>query len=202
MSGKLTDRQLLFCQAYAVDPNATKAAIEAGYAEASAEQQGSKLLKKPQVAKWLADDKAARAEEFKLEVNDVLRELHALATADIGDLFDAKGQLKDVKKLPPKLRKAIASIETTTVAGDDDGPAQLVTKVKFWDKGAALEKLGRHLGLFPTKVEHSGKVKVETKDTTPPLTNDERRALLKRQLAAEKANPQPAEPADDVPHRT
>ncbi len=41
----LTPRKAAFIAAYVVEPNATQAAIKAGYSEATAGQQGSRLLK-------------------------------------------------------------------------------------------------------------------------------------------------------------
>ena len=48
-----------FCQAYLVDPNAAAAARQAGYAEACANRQGYKLLRRPAIAQRQA---ALRAE--------------------------------------------------------------------------------------------------------------------------------------------
>lgn len=52
----LNERQLRFAQEYAVDLNATQAAIRAGYDPAQAGQTGHQLLKNPQI------DAAVRAE--------------------------------------------------------------------------------------------------------------------------------------------
>ena len=46
---KLTGRQLAFCEHYVECPVATRAARKAGYAEASAAQQASRLLKHPRI---------------------------------------------------------------------------------------------------------------------------------------------------------
>ena len=49
----LNDRQYAFCMAYARDPNGTRAAIAAGYSEATAASQASDLLKLPKVSEAL-----------------------------------------------------------------------------------------------------------------------------------------------------
>lgn len=50
MAEELTAKEERFCQEYIIDYNATKAAIRAGYKEKSAAVQGSRLLKKDNVA--------------------------------------------------------------------------------------------------------------------------------------------------------
>ena len=51
--GNLNDRQYAFCMAYARDPNGTRAALAAGYSEATAASQASDLLKLPKVSEAL-----------------------------------------------------------------------------------------------------------------------------------------------------
>lgn len=57
---------------------------------------------------------------------------------------------------------AISSLEVVTNTSehgkDEDGNKIIehVHKIKVWDKNSALEKLGKHLGMFPNKHEHSG----------------------------------------------
>ena len=36
-----------------------------------------------------------------------------------------------------------------------------VREVKFWDKIKSNELVGKHVGMWPTKVEHSGKMSLE-----------------------------------------
>ena len=52
--GNLNDRQYAFCMAYARDPNGTRAALAAGYSEATAASQASDLLKLPKVSEALS----------------------------------------------------------------------------------------------------------------------------------------------------
>ena len=51
--GNLNDRQYAFCMAYARDPNGTRAALAAGYSEATAASQASDLLRLPKVSEAL-----------------------------------------------------------------------------------------------------------------------------------------------------
>ena len=54
-------KQRRFAQEYAVDHNATVAAIRAGYAEKAAKQTGHKLLQKPEVAQLVGKLDAEKA---------------------------------------------------------------------------------------------------------------------------------------------
>ena len=49
MQTKLTAKQLKFCQEYAVDLNATQAAIRAGFSEKTAYSIGCRLLKNVEI---------------------------------------------------------------------------------------------------------------------------------------------------------
>lgn len=55
MADTLKPRQEKFCQNYLLYRNATRAAIEAGYSEASAHNQGYRLLKEPEIQERLAE---------------------------------------------------------------------------------------------------------------------------------------------------
>ena len=68
-----------------------------------------------------------------------LQEVAAVAFSSPACLFDSDGKMVDVQLLPPAVQAAIASVEV-----DEYGKV----KVKFWDKLGALEKLGKHLGLY------------------------------------------------------
>ena len=51
----MNDRQRRFCEAYAVDPNATRAAIAAGYSERTARAAGQRLLTKVDIVTYLSE---------------------------------------------------------------------------------------------------------------------------------------------------
>lgn len=54
----LTPRKAAFCAAYILEPNATKAALSAGYSPATAKQQGSRLLTDVDVVNMLRESNA------------------------------------------------------------------------------------------------------------------------------------------------
>lgn len=60
-------------------------------------------------------------------------------------LYDENNQLRDLKDMDEDTAKMIAEIETKQVGPDGD---ITVTKVKTYDKLAAIEKLYKQLGLY------------------------------------------------------
>nr|WP_248595540.1 terminase small subunit [Candidatus Accumulibacter phosphatis] len=102
-------------------------------------EEASRLAANPKVATRLRAMQATAAEIATLKAADILREVKALALADIGGIMNEDGQLKLLHELPPELRRAVASFEV-----DKDG----VVKYRFWNKLDALEKAMKHLGLY------------------------------------------------------
>ena len=64
MDDKLTNKQLLFCNEYLIDLNATQAAIRAGYSKKTASVIGIENLGKPKIKAYI--DKIMKEKEDKL----------------------------------------------------------------------------------------------------------------------------------------
>ena len=77
----LTARRELFCQEYTVDRNATQAAIRAGYSEATAKQQGSRLLTYADVQARIAELQSKAAKRNDVTVDSVIAKLAELRDA-------------------------------------------------------------------------------------------------------------------------
>lgn len=157
-----TEKQLRFIEHYVIDQNATQAAFKAGYSKATAYNMGHKLLHKhPRVGPEIQRRLAELSERHGIDADRVLLETKRLATSDMRRLFNEHGHLKPPHELDDDTAAAVSSIEVVARAGgvDDDGNTiiEYVHKIKFWDKNSALEKAGRNQGLFPTKLEHTGK---------------------------------------------
>lgn len=81
MRDELTDRQKLFCEYYAANPNGTAAALQAGYSKRTAAQLASKLLKNHKVLEYLnrlqtaqAGERIANAAEVQSVMTIILRD--------------------------------------------------------------------------------------------------------------------------------
>lgn len=160
----LTPKQEAFVREYLIDLNATQAAIRAGYSAKTARAVGSENLTKPDIATAIAEAQAKRAERTQIDADWLLTRLAEESTADVADLYDEHGGLKPVKDWPLIWRQGLVAgldVEEIRVEGVVIGT---VRKLKLSDRIKRLELIGRHIdvGAFKDKVEHSGKVEVET----------------------------------------
>lgn len=148
-----------FALAYSRDPNATQAAIAAGYSPKTADSQGQRLLKDARVLSRIAELQRPVLRKLEREVGITLerylRENAYIALADPGKLFEegphGMDRLKPITTLPAAVRRSIASVKVrqTRPRGADDPFEEYVTEVKFWDKGAAIDRGIRHMGGYP-----------------------------------------------------
>ncbi len=143
----LSPKQAAFVREYLVDSNATEAAKRAGYSPKTAAEQGSRLLRKVKILDAIAAGQKALAATAQINAERVIRELATIAFADLGQLYDADGQLLPVNQLPEEARRALAGIKI--LKGDGSG----ILEYKLWNKVDALEKLGKHLGLFREQMD-------------------------------------------------
>jgi phage terminase small subunit len=154
---KLTARQARFVAEYLVDLNACQAAIRAGYSPKVAETCGPRLLRNAQVADAISKAKEARTVRTEITQDRVLEELAALAFSDVTHYsVDDAGRLTVADGAPPSSRRAISSIKKRRIV-DKDGGVTHEVEIKLWDKPGPLKLAGRHVGLFPDRVEITGK---------------------------------------------
>lgn len=148
---KLTRKQKAFVQEYLVDLNGTQAAIRAGYSPRTAQVQASKMLALPHVQEAVQAAIKAREKRTEITQDRVLAELARIAFADLKD-YVAFGPKQEVTFKDPEHvdGRVIAEIgETITQYGGSK-------RLKLHDKLRALELLGKHLGMFVDRVEHTG----------------------------------------------
>lgn len=107
-------RQKKFVQEYLKDPNATQAAISAGYSEKTAHSIGHENLRKPEIAAAIAKVQEKAAEKFDISHEEIIR-----------DLVDISAEARSAGVFAPAIK--------------------------------AKELIGRHFGMWPTRVEHTGK---------------------------------------------
>lgn len=161
----LTPKQARFIEEYLVDLNATQAAIRAGYSEKTAYSQGERLLRNVEVAQGIEAAQEARSKRTEITQDMVLRELAKIGFSDIRkavkwghtELRVSEDEEGDVMPY-----HGLALIDSSEI--DDDTAAAISEvsegrdglKVKFHDKKGALVDIGKHLGMFKDRVEHSG----------------------------------------------
>ncbi|RWG02558.1 terminase small subunit [Mesorhizobium sp.] len=164
---ELTPKQALFVNEYLVDLNATAAAKRAGYSELTAQVQGSRLLSNVMVAEAIATRQAAIADRLGVTQEKIVAELAKIAFADIRKAVrwgkspvDTKSENADPNGLgvyPVELVPSETIDDDTAAAVSEVSLTQTGIKIKMHDKKSALVDLGKHLGMFKERVEHTGK---------------------------------------------
>jgi phage terminase small subunit len=144
---ELTLQQQRFAAELVACGNATEAAKRAGYSPHSADEIAAQLMRRPHVAAEVARCQARVLKRLEISAETVLAELGRLARSDVGECFGADGRLLPIHTLPEWARAAIASVEI----GEDGRP----TRIRLWDKNAALANLAKHHKLLTDRVEHT-----------------------------------------------
>lgn len=147
---KLTAKQERFCEEYIIDLNATKAAIRAGYSEKTAYSIGQENLTKPEIIERLSELRADISENNGKLIQRVIDELVKVGFSNIQDYIGQGNTIVDMSEIDENKARAVSSIKKSlTEFGTPDNPGiKTVVEFKLWDKISALEKLGRHLGIF------------------------------------------------------
>lgn len=144
MAAGLTEKQRRFCEEYLIDLNATrayKAAYPSVKREETAASAAARMLRNVKVAEHIRERMEDRQKRTEITQDKVLRELAAIAFADVTDIVSYNGGrvvIKPTDDLPKETRKIIAGIKE----------GQYGTEVKTFDRIRALELLGKHLGMF------------------------------------------------------
>lgn len=131
---------------------------------------GQRLLKNVEVQKALQDAMQQRSARTEITQDAVLSELSKIAFASGADFARVVRsgrtvELVDTDELTADKRAAISCIKETKFG----------IAVESYDKVKALELLGKHLGLFTDKIEHSGSI--DTPNPFAGLTTEELRKL-------------------------
>ncbi len=149
---KISRKLELACYEYLIDLNWSKAMQRAGYKKSTAVNSGNKYFEKTEVQAFIDERLAQRVASIECEADDVIRELEYVAFSNVKDVFqslkDSDGNVgwtvKDLEQMP---RSVAASIrELKSLPATSIGPGRL--EVKFHNKLAALEALGRYFQLF------------------------------------------------------
>ena len=155
----LTTKQHAFVHACLTNGfNATQAAIAAGYSAKTANREGSRLLSNVDIQKAISVFQSRLEEKTDLTVERLVKEFGHIAFSNVQDYLEEGTLIADLTRMPPDKAVALAVIEITRT--EFMGTITTRTKFKLHSKIAALESLGKHLGMFekdnrqkdPTKI--------------------------------------------------
>ena len=150
---RLEARQKRFVEEYLIDLNATQAAIRAGYSPHTAKEIGCENLTKPNIEAAVKRAMAERSKRTGINADRVLMELAKIGFVNIVDTAD----LDSATVQEGANRDDTAAIQSVKVKRIPTENGDIVEReVKLYDKGKALEQLGRHLGLFNDKMTVDG----------------------------------------------
>lgn len=160
----LSEPEQRFVDEYWLNENLTRAYL-AVYPDSSyrnAYAGGRLFLARPHVQAELRARRHAARVRHQVRADNILREWGYIGFSDIGDVFDANNRLLPTRQIPLATRRAIKSVKIrrervqTRTDSTRHGKTTVETtvtihecevEVVFHDKLAALEKLGRSLGL-------------------------------------------------------
>lgn len=163
MASLKDERQIRFVEEYIKDLNATQAAIRAGYSKKTARSQGARLLTNVDILEAIQEAKEERSERTKIDQDYVL--------TNIQKVIERCMQVQQVDNC---------------LTQTEDG--ELAQAFMFKEQGAlkGLELLGKHLGMFKDKIEHSGPnggpIQQEIKEV-PRFTPEELAKLTPQELS-------------------
>ena len=154
---KLDPKESRFVEEYLKDLDPRRSAIEAGYSETTAASKAYQWVSnrkiKPHVFDAIDAAKQKRSKRTEITQDRVLQELAKVGFSDIRGALNSNGQLIAAQEWDDQFAGAVSSLEVVQRPSgeyDDDGKPIMenVSKFRMWDKMNALEKMGKHLGMF------------------------------------------------------
>lgn len=168
MEKKLTEKQKRFADEYLIDLNGTrayKAAYPTVKKDDAAAVNASRLLRKANIAAYIAKRQQAQQERTEITQDMVLRELAAIAFSDATDfakvvektaeitqdgtsvpVLDAEGNPIVYRTIEPELSQNLTAKQKAAISIIKQGSNGW--EIKVHDKLKALELLGKHIGMF------------------------------------------------------
>jgi phage terminase small subunit len=137
---KLNEKQKRFVEEYLVDLNATQAAIRAGYSSKTARQIGEQNLSKLDIQEAIQKSVKERSERTQITSDWVLNQLVEVSQ-------------RCMQKTPVMIfdREEKEYVQATNEEGEG------IWTFNAMGANKSLELIGKHLGMFVEKHEHTGK---------------------------------------------
>lgn len=146
---KLSHRHQMFAEKYLqLNFNLSAAALAAGYDSKNYRITASRLLSSANVQAYLEKRKQEIIEAAGVNQMRILKELAAIAFADVRDYYDEGNAMKDIKELSDSAAAAIMCVEVFEVYNIKGERIGDTKRIRFQDKLKALEMLGRYLNMF------------------------------------------------------
>ena len=141
----LTPKQQRFCDEYLIDMNATRAALRAGYTQATA--MNGQLMEMPKIQAYLKERTAQAAQKLQVSHETLLGELMKVAFANMGDYFGDDGRVKAMGDIADDKKSAIWSLKVS------EGKYGTTVQLRLHNKLAALEKIAKHIKFYEVEAK-------------------------------------------------
>ena len=134
-------KHAIFVAEYLVDCNGTAAATAAGFSKKTSHSVASRLLRNAKVRRAINEGQRLRSVRLGITADRIAVELANIAFADLRDIVSIEGgqmRVRDTAELTRQQSAAISEISETNAG----------LRVRMHSKVAALENLGKQLGLI------------------------------------------------------
>ena len=174
----LSAKQQKFIDEYLQCPNATQAALRAGYSERTARSIGSENLTKPDIRAAIDE----RLRESAMSANEVLARLTEHASGDMGDFWSIRANGDPVLDLTGGKLRLIKKMKVKTTTRTISDIDYVTTEVDFdlYDAQSALVQLGRYHKIFTDKTEVSGEIEIKEAESIADRINSRLTSLAAR----------------------
>ena len=158
---ELTNKQIKFCYEYLKDFNGTKAAIRAGYAKNSANEQAARMLAKDSIQSFIKELNGKIEKKDIMDIQEIQERLTSMARGETTE-----------------------EVVVTENVGDFTSVAKVLSKkVSAKEQVKALELLGKANALFVDKVDAS--IKNENQELLKKYLEDVKNGKLKKEKETE-----------------
>jgi phage terminase small subunit len=176
---RLTPQEALFIDNYLVDLDEARSAAAVGLPP----KKGKSVLNRYYVRRALELITAERRHRLGVTQDRIVEEYAKIGFANIGDYIrpdEAGNPYLAYRELDSDQKAAISemTIEEYVEGRGEDARAVKRTKFKLHDKKAALDSLGRYLGMFVDRTEIRGAMEVKLMN----LSRAERLAMMRELL--------------------
>jgi phage terminase small subunit len=152
----LTERQRRFVEEYLVDLNGKEAAMRAGYAPGSAKKSAWNNFAKPAIAAAIAERQGERLEAIAMRAEEVIRELSAIARANILDHLRPGSDGRPIVEIDADAAAGLCEVTVehfTEGSGEEQRSGRRI-RIRMQDKLSALDRLAKHYGLYCERISH------------------------------------------------
>lgn len=155
---QLEPKKEFFIQEYLIDLNIGKTALRVGISA----QTAYEWIRNPSIAARIRQAQAQRLVRIGITQDRVLQEMAMLSHSRINHyLVDDDGQITLTPDAPKDAMAAVQSVKrrvkTVTNTKTGETTTTIDVEIKLWDKPTPLKLMGRHVGLFPDRMELTGK---------------------------------------------